>query len=280
MKAMKQPNGSNDFPVAKLFNTVLLTMVDFVRRAEVLGLPEDSELHNLNRNYVLIVDELEKMYGGNPKLAEISPEPFWRQFDILKPHSWMIIKYLDNSEHNQGQAHIARIERLCIITNSEAPEFSSEQRELLNSAFEAIAEYRQMLDDASLDIDEKMEDSWYINEYRLDYETNGTVVVNGVLKLKSAHIGSTIDQLLQQAFENEGFLFIPKLPQTTRNLSTVLSSAGFTPTLRQLFFPTVSSKQMLFRSTITFTQASSENIETTELDLLLKALGASLSFSG
>ncbi len=39
------------------------------------------------------------------------------------------------------------------------------------------------------------------------------------------------------------------------------------------------SKGVLFRSTVTFAEASSEGIETTELDFLLKALGANLSFS-
>jgi hypothetical protein len=57
----------------------------------------------------------------------------------------------------------------------------------------------------------------------------------------------------------------------------VLSSAGFTATLRDLFFPTVSkSKGIVFRDTVTRKQADDENIDTIELDLKLKELGASI----
>ena len=68
-------------------------------------------------------------------------------------------------------------------------------------------------------------------------------------------------------------LFKPDLGQTSRNLSTVLSSAGFTPTLRRLFFPIVSkSKGILFRPTVTRQQADDEKLDTSDLDLKLKEL--------
>ena len=279
MESAKQPTSNNDFSVAKALNTVLLTIVDLVRKSEAVGLPEDHELDKLNRTYVLLVDELERLYKQNPKLAEISPKPFWQQFDILTPHSWRVLEYLDIAEHEQGQAHITRLDRLCITTNSEALELSPKQLDLLRSALLAVTVFREILENTKLDVDEKIEDSWYIDEYRLDYETNGTILINRVLKLKRAHINSTIDQLLEQAFENEGTLFTPKLPQTARNISTMLSSAGFTPELRQLFFPIASnSKGVLFRSTVSIAEASGEGIETYALDVLLKTLGAKLSF--
>lgn len=271
---------SNDFAVARLLKNTLLAILTYVRKAEEMDLPEDYEIDELNRAYILLVNELENLYKHNPKLAEIRPEPFWKQFDVLKPASWRILNFLDDPAHDKGQAHITRLDRLCIISGSESAELTPELQELTNNAFETIIEYRQKLDDARLDINQTIEDSWYIDEYRLDYETNGTILINGVLKLKKAQIGSTIDQLLEQAFKNEGNLFTPKLPATARNLSTVLSGAGFTPVLRQLFFPIASnSKGVLFRSSVTSTEASSEGIETSELDFLLKALGAKLSFS-
>jgi len=280
MENTKHATDSNDFPVAKALNTVLLSIVALVRKAEEMDLPEDYEIDELNRAYILLVHELDKLYNQNPKLAEIRPEPFWRKFDVLRTVSLQLLNYLDDPVNNKGQAHITRLERLCVIVGNETPELSPEQLKLIKSAFETIIKYRQILDDARLEINEKIEDSWYIHEYRLDYKTNGTILINGVLKLKKTHIDSTIDQLLEQAFKNENVLFSPKLPKTARNLSTVLSSAGFSPELRQLFFPIASnSKGVLFRSKVTFAEASSEGIETTELDLLLKALGAALSFS-
>lgn len=275
----KQPD-NNDLPVAKTINTVLLAVVDLIRSAKEIGLTEDYEINELNRAYVLLVRELENLYERNSQLAEIRPEPFWKQYDVLKTVSWQIIEHVDSLEQHKGQAHITQIDKLCIIADSEAPELSAEQLKLIESAFEAIVQYREKLDDKKSNIDDISEDSWYISKYWLDYELDGIILINGVLRLKKTHIDSAIDQLMEQALKNQGILFTPKLPQTARNLSTMLSSAGFTPVLRQLFFPTASkSKGVLFRPSVTFEEATNDGIETTELDLLLKALGAELSYS-
>lgn len=280
MEDVKQTTNSNDYPVARILNTVLLSIVACVREAEEMDLPEDHEIDELNRAYVLLVHELENLYNKNPELAEIKPEPFWRKFDILKTISWQILNYLDDPINDKGQAHKTRLDKLCIITDSESPEFSSEQLKLIEYALVTYKKYQEILDDARLDLNQKIEESWYIPEYKLDYEVDGTIVINNVLKLKKTHIDSTIDQLLEQAFKNQNTLFTPKLPQTARNLSTVLSSAGFTPVLRQIFFPVAnSSKGVLFRPTVSFGQVTNDGIETTELDLLLKALGANHTFS-
>lgn len=279
MGTANSSTSSNDFALARLLNNTLLAIITFVRKAEEMDLPEDYEIDELNRAYVLLVNELENLYEHNPKLAEIRPEPFWKQFDVLKTVSWRLLGYLDDPEQDKGQAHIRKLDKLCIISGSESAELSPKLQELTNNAFEAIIYYRQKLNDTRLDINQKIEESWYIPKYWLDY-TDGTILINDVLKLKKTHIGSTIDQLLEQAFKNQNTLFTPKLPATARNLSTVLSSAGFTLVLRQLFFPTVSMRKgVLFRPTITFEQATREDIETTELDLLLKLLDADHTFS-
>jgi hypothetical protein len=172
------------------------------------------------------------------------------------------------------------LDRLCIIANNETPELSSAQIKLIENTLEAVKKYRLVLDRARLDNNAKIEDSWYIPKYWLDFKPDGSILINDVLKLKKTHVGSTIDQLLEQAFKNQNTLFTPKLPQTARNLSTVLSSAGFVPVLRQLFFPTVSkTKGVLFRSVVSSTQASKDRIDTTKLDLVLRALGADHTFS-
>lgn len=279
MTTANSSTNTNDFVLAKLLNNTLLTIITFIRKAEEMDLPEDYEIDELNRAYVLLVNELENLYEHNPKLAEIRPEPFWKQFDVLKTVSWRLLDYLNDPELDKGQAHIRKLDKLCIISGSESAELSPKLQELTNNAFEAIIHYRQKLDDARLDINQKIEESWYIPKYWLDY-TDGTILINDVLKLKKTHIGSTIDQLLEQAFKNQNTLFTPTLPATARNLSTVLSSAGFTPVLRQLFFPTISMRKgALFRPAITFEQATREDIETTELDLLLKLLDADHTFS-
>jgi hypothetical protein len=274
-----ESNISNDYPVARVLNTVVLSVIASVRVAEEMDLPEDYEISELNRAYVLLVHELEKLYNQNPKLAEIRPEPFWKRFDVLKTKSWQILDYINDPANDKGQAHITRLDRLCIIADNETPELSSEQIKLIGSVLETVKEYRRILDEARLDRNAKIEESWYIPVYRLDY-ADGIILINNVLKLKKTHIGSTIDQLLEQAFNNQNTLFTPKLPQTARNLSTVLSSAGFIPVLRQLFFPIVSkSKGVLFRPVVSNVEASNDGIDTSKLDIVLRYLDADHTFS-
>lgn len=281
MEAAIQSNPGNDYAVARVLYTVLLSIVAMVRQVEAMDLPDDYEYRfdELNRAYVLLVHELEELYKQNLKLAEIKPEPFWVKYNILKPHAWEILDYLDESSQKKGQAHINQLDRLCIIANAEKPELSPEHLKLLEQALGAIKSYKTELEDARLDRNAEIEDSWYIPKYWVDYK-NGEIVINDVLYLKKTHIGSTIDKLMEQAFKSPNTLFPPKLPATARNLSTVLSSAGFTPTLRQIFFPTVSkTKGVLFRPEVTVVQASKDKIDTTKLDSMLKALGADHTFS-
>lgn len=280
MKSSDQPDSSSDYAVARVLNTVLLSIASSVRAAEEMDLPEDYEIGELNRVYVLLVHELEKLYSHNVQLTEIKPEPFWKRFDVLKSQSWKILDYLDEPVNDKGQAHILKLDKLCIIANSETPELSPEQIELIEHVLEVVQKYRQMIDDVRLDKNAKLEDSWYVPKYWVDYKPDGTILVNDVLKLKKTHIDSTIDQLLEQSFKNQNTLFSPELPQTARNLSTVLSSAGFTPTLRQLFFPTISkSKGVLFRPAVSSVQANKERIDTSTFDLILRALDADITFS-
>lgn len=279
MEAANQPTNNNDYPVARVLNNILLLIIGLVRKAEEMDLPEDYEINELNRAYVLLVHELENLYSHNPQLAEIRPEPFWRRFDVLKTVSWRLLNYLDDPDQDKGQAHIRKLDKLCIIADNETSELSPEQVELFDHALGAFEKYEHILDDARLDINQRIEDSWYIDKYWLDYN-NGTILINDVLKLKKTHVASTIDKLMEQAVKYPNILFTPELPQTARNISTVLSSAGFTPIMRQLFFPVASnSKGVLFRPSITYAEASSEGVETVELDLLLKVLGADHTFS-
>lgn len=279
MGSKKQLTKDNDYVVAGLLNTVLLAIVQQVRDIEALDLPDDYDwkLDELNRSYVLLVNELDKLYKQNSKLAEIEPKPFWAKYNILEPYYWQILRYLDEDAQEKGQAHMNQLERLRIIANSNKPELSPENKELLGEAVEAISNYKEVLKVAEADkeeIDDEFfnDDSWYISEYFVSYK-NGEIVINDVLLLKKTHIGSTIDKLLEQAFKNPNKLFIPKLPATARNLSTVLSSAGFDSTMRQIFFPKLSlNKGVLFRPKVTYEQIETDKIDTTILDLILEEI--------
>jgi hypothetical protein len=273
-------NETNDYAIAKALNNEVLSIILCVVMADAIGLPEDHEISELNRAYVLLLNELEKLYSRNSKLADIKPEPIWKKFEVLKTSAWAINEYLSNPDNDMGQAHIARLDRLCIIAGKEIPELNPEQETLIANSSAAVKTYMQILERARLDNNAQIEDSWYIPEYKLSYMNDGTILVNGVLKLKKTHIDSTIDRLLEQAFKHPNELFLPELGRTSRNLSTVLSSAGFTPTLRQLFFPVISkSKGVRFRPVVSHILASKENVDTSTLDLLLRTLDADVTFS-
>jgi hypothetical protein len=266
---------ANVYAVAKALNERITAMIVAVVVADSVGLPEDQDIHELNRAYVLLGNELQKLYNRTPELAAIKPEPIWKRFDVIRTSSWEINQHLSENSVAELNAHNARVEKLCIVAGVEEPSYSPDQKKLIEYAETTTSNYVRMIDDVSAKKKAEKENDWHIPEYTLIYKQDGSILVNNVLKLKKAHAGSTTERLLEQAIKRPNELFKPDLGQTSRNLSTVLSSAGFTSTLRELFFPTVSkSKGVVFRPTVTRTQADEEKINTTELDLKLKELGA------
>lgn len=268
-------SNTNDYAVAHAFNDCVLGIIVMILIEDTVGTPEGNGFHELNRAYVLVTNQLETLYDRNQKLAAIRPEPIWKKFDVLKTSSWEINEYLEDPSNDVGQAHNARVEKLMILANVDTPNFTTEQQELLDHANAVRRKYGELLDVLSNERNINKLSDWQIPSYSLVYKSDGTIIINDVLKLKKAHAGSATERLFEQATKNPDTLFIPDLGQTSRNLSTILSSAGITPSLRQLFFPTVSkSKGIVFRPAITHQQADDEKIDTSELDLKLKELGA------
>lgn len=272
--ANEQPN-TNDYAVARALNSLIGQMILCVVMADEVGLPEDHNIADLNRAYILLTDELQRLYDNNPTLAAINPEPIWKRFDVLRTSSWDINRYLEDADNDAGNAHNARVEKLCIIAGVDDPKYSPEQKKLVEATDKVLASYLEMITAVNQERLAKKANDWQIPEYSLTYKPDGSILINNVLKLKKVHAGSTTERLLEQAVKRPNELFKPDLRQTSRNLSTVLNSAGFTPVLRQIFFPTVSnSKGIVFRDIVSRKQADDDNIDTTELDIKLKALGA------
>lgn len=274
MKVTNQPTSSNDYLVAKALNESIRKIILTVLVADVFGLPEEHEIKELNRAYILLADELQKLYDRNPALSAIEPVPIWQHFDVLKTSTWKILnEYLEDENNDTGEAHIARIERLCILAGNDTPTYSPEQKKLIDYAETVTSKYTKMIDEVDAENKAKKENDWYIPKYTLTYKY-GLILINDVLKLKKAHDGSTLDNLMLHVIEHPNEISKPKW-DSERTISTTLSNAGFTSTLRKLFFPEVSkSRGVLFRPNITHETAKAERIDTTELDLQLKELGA------
>ena len=269
---------SNNYAVAKVFNEQIMAIIILVVLADVSELPEEFEIKELNRTYILLTSELEQLYRRTPDLLVIKPEPIWRHFEVLKTSTWEIInEYLEDPDNDVGQAHAARVEKLCILSGVEIPVLTSKQTTLLDDAKLLISKYGKMIDRFNEESKVRQNNNWQIPEYKLSYQLDGAIVVNDVLILKKAHAGSATERLLEQSIKNPNMLFKPNIGQTSRNISTVLSSAGFSEELRKLFFPTVSSsKGIVFRPFISRKQADSEKINTSNLDSELKDLGAQI----
>jgi len=273
---MSQENDNvNDYAAAKALNDSVNGIIILIAIADASGLPEDYEINELNRAYILLTTELQKLYDRNSKLATIEPKPIWYLFDVIKTSTWEINEHLNNPDNDFGNAHNARVEKLCIISGLETPNFSHEQKKIVDYAEKIIKDYAKILDDVNRENRAKKENDWHIPEYTIAYKPNGIISINNVLQLKKAHAGSATERLMEEALKNPNTLFKPDLRQTSRNLSTIVSGAGFSKVLRDLFFPTVSNdKGIVFRSTVTRDQADADKIDTTKLDLKLKKLGA------
>lgn len=275
MEVAYQPASTNDYAVAKDLNVCVMEIILIVVMADSVGLIEDLDTTELNRTYVLLINELQKLYDRNPELTAIKPEPIWKRFDVLETLTWDINEYSSEHSIDELNTHNARVKKLCIVAGKETHDYSPEQRQLADNAETVNAKYVKMINEANMQNKIKKDSDWHIPEYKLTYKPDGTILVNEVLKLKKIHAGSITERLLEQALKNPNELFKPDLGQTARNLSTVLNSAGFTKELKDLFFPTVSNdKGVIFRATVTREQVNIDNIDTTKLDLKLKELGA------
>jgi hypothetical protein len=268
---------ANDFAVAKALNSNVVAMILAVCMADTFGMPEDHDIKELNRVYVLLVNELQKLYDRNPELAAIKPEPIWQRFDLIKTSTWEINEYLSEHSNDELNAHTARVEKLCIISGKETHDYSTEQKKLVDYAQETLDKYIKTIDENHKQNKANEQDNWQIPEYTLKYDpVRGTIKINDVYQLnkRSTNDSSSIDKILAKGMKQPNELFDPEL-QTSKPISSVISNAGFTPTLRQLFIPVArKGKGALVRPRVTRTEADNEGIDTTELDLLLKKLGA------
>lgn len=268
MEATNKASKANDFAVAHAMNEEVYSTFVIVYAGDAAGVSEFKEIPNLNRAYVLLVNELEEIYFRNPELSEIKTKPLWQRFNVLKNHTAEICDYINDTEE-WGLERIALVERLCIIAGVVEPVFSPKQKKLIDD----LDMYTKQYAAKTKEMWESSRKNLGVSEYRLTYRPDGTILINDVLRLKKAHAGSSTERLLEQALKSPNTLFKPDIGQTSRNLSTVLSSAGFTKELRELFFPTISnSRGIVFRPTISRKQAKDEGIDTAELDAKLEAL--------
>lgn len=258
---------SNDFAIAHYLNNLAIGLFEMVVNHN--SLPDTTAV---NRSYILISNELKRLYARNPELKAISESICWQSFDRLEHIDgafWDWKQYDENSDYGIG--HNAEVNTLCIINGKETPEFSPELKKIVD---EAEANGKAFY--AELEEEDPEYDGKFIPEYSLTYDDNGVILVNGVLKLKKTQTGQASDMIMSQSFQHDGQSepFKPTLA-TKRQLTTIIGDMGFDTTLRAIFFPTISKdKGIVFRSHLTRAEANAQHIDTKKLDRKLKKLGA------
>jgi hypothetical protein len=281
MATNEKPTSANDYAVAKVLNEKVNNIFAFIGMYQTLAWYDEFDEAELNRAYILLVNELEILYDRNPKLKEINPKPLWMEYDVIKSKMYAIQKYVE--KHGVSKDHILRVEKLCILAGEEAPVFSTEQKKHMDYMDGISNKYVTALQDPTkktpkealqeklnANPDPRDERYWCIEKYTVTYKPDGTILINDTFKLKKVHINSSLDRLIEQALDQPNTLFKPDIGKTARNLSTVLSSAGFTSTLRDIFFPIVSEeKGIMFRPIVTREEVQKDRIDTYELDTML-----------
>lgn len=270
----RKSNGNNDFAVAKALNESVISLFEVLMMYQIIVRHERFDKDELNRAYIFLVNELQKIYEKNPELQDIKPEPTWKKFDLLIP-MYDVSKYLEDDDG--GKSHNARVEKLSMLAGEEEPRLTDDQKKLVEYVNTLVNKYTEIMIEEHKKSPEKEVDlpTLYIHKFTFNYKQDGTVLINDVLKLKKVHAGSISEHLLEQCIKNPNKLFKPKLGRTSRNISTILSSIGITPIMRDLFFPIVSDeKGVLFRPTVTFREALSDRIRTREFEEELMKHGA------
>lgn len=270
----RKSNGNNDFAVAKALNESVINLFEILMMYQVIVRHEKFDKDELNRAYIFLVDELQKIYARNPELRDIKPESTWKKFDLLLP-MYDVSKYLESDDG--GKSHNARVEKLSMLAGEEEPRLTDDQKKLVEYVNTLVNKYTEIIIEEHKKSPKNEVDlpTFYIHKFTLTYKQDGTVLINDVLKLKKVHAGSISEHLLEQCIKNPNKLFKPKLGRTSRNISTILSSIGITPIMRDLFFPIVSDERgVLFRPAVTFREALNDRIRTREFEEELMKHGA------
>lgn len=284
MGTTKQSTSDNEYAIARELHSRATELLGAISRLNDAYNYDDpyAEYHEIimliNRPYVLVVHELEKLYAQNTTLANLNEKPktkaTWTLFNTIESNDQDINVYLREHKSTEDFAHLAQANRLAIIAGCETPSFTPEQQKIIDEADDVFVTFVKRLSEWIARRPKKNSKGYhFIMNYKLKYEDNGSIVINDVLVLKKTQSGSAPRKLMEQALKHPYELFKPELGQLNRNLSSVLSDMGITGTLKELFFPIANKDGVKFRPSVNYTTAEEERIDTKELEKKLKELG-------
>lgn len=272
----------NEFAKAKGLNDLADTIVSLVAEGKkLLGWNATLEITELNRAYIFIVEELDKLTIRNAELKAIKARPIWQYYDSLKGSENAINQHFNDTFSGADDIgdYANQLERLCIVNHAEDPKYTNNQNEIIDSATKAIKDYRTELNKTKLTLEKENKD-WFIPEYTFDITPDGKLLVNGVegvMKVRTVQAGSVNEMALTQAKIRPNELFKPDLKahSTKRGLRTSLREIGFdNEVIQKLFMPVMDNRRGIqFRPSVSVSDARKENIDTNELDNILVEKG-------
>lgn len=275
----------NDYAVAQYLNDRADTMVGLVYDAmkrSYNGLAR-PDITKVNKAYVLIVEEMKALTDRNPQLQAIDAKAIWQHFDTLKGYDTEIYTYYEPfSQSEDMEVYTNKLDRLCIISHTEKPQYTKHQELLVANADEAIRIYNNSIQKAQA-LNEDANRTWFIPEYTFAVSADGKLLVNdieGIMKVKGVRASSLPDMVLSQAKNRPDELFMPDIRGHSKSrMRTSLIETGFTNAIQKLFMPTMDNqKGILFRPKVTHDTAEAEKIDTKDLDRLLKDGGANVEY--
>lgn len=269
---------ANDLAVARELNRLATEIFNLVLKQGANGIQPD--ISDINRSYILIVDELKRIYLRNPKLQEHKNWAVWSGIESIEGNEDVMWNYSFNNGEDTGQRHRGQLNKLCILGKVDQPELDANLKKLTEQAEADIKKYQEELGEepeSSEKTEKPGQRDWHISRYYITHSRDGALWVNGVCRLSKPQAGSVPTRFLEEVFKRPNELFKPELGTSRRAPSSILNDIGVKGDLRKIFFPQTSAKNgVLFRPTVTLGELTQENIDTTKVDDLLRENGAEI----
>lgn len=133
---------ANDYALAKALNERVINIFTMV-----VDHKNTPDFTDLNQSYVLLIDELKRIYDRQPELKNIRAAICWRVLDNLEQaHEVVPTIEFTNSGSDYGQGHNTSVSSLCIREKIKQPVLSPELETLLKEADDNITNFKTELD--------------------------------------------------------------------------------------------------------------------------------------
>lgn len=133
---------ANDYALAKSLNERVINIFTLV-----IDHASTPDLTDVNRSYILLIEELKRIYDRQPELKKLGGAICWRVLDNLEQaHEFVPAIEFEHSGGDYGEEHNSSVSRLCIIADKEKPDLTPQLQKLLNDADKNIATFKSELD--------------------------------------------------------------------------------------------------------------------------------------